>query len=222
MAWGLATSVAFPLALSVVLFVLLDVRLGQTWLVVVFAVATWTGLVTWTLVSSYAKGARSLRADFGWHLEPSDIGRGIVAGLGALVVTAVAITLLAGDVQAPEEGLLSIRPRGVGELVAFGLVAIIGAPVVEELFFRGLFLRSVERRYGTRWAVVVTSAVFGLVHVPDRASFGIGLAFAPPFVLGVVLAALAVRTKRLGSSVIAHASVNAVAFVGLAVAALQS
>lgn len=222
MAAGLATSVAVPLVVSVVIFGLFDAHPSQTWMVVIFAVATWSGLATWTFVSSYVKGTRDVGTDLGWRFESSDVPRGILAGLTALVVAVAAIAPLARDVSAPEEGLLAVRPRGAGELAVFAFVVIVGAPIVEELFFRGLFLRSVERRFGTRWAVIVTSVVFGLVHVPDRASFGLGLAFAPPFVLGVVLAALAVRTKRLASSVIAHASVNAVAFAGIVFAALRT
>ena len=45
-----------------------------------------------------------------------------------------------------------------------GFVVAVVAPIVEEIFFRGLVLRSLERRMGTRWAVVVSSAF----------SFGVG------------------------------------------------
>lgn len=212
---GLATSVSLPLAMAALVFGLGDgFGLSQTWTVVLFALSTWAGLVAWTFASSYTKGAHSLRDDFGWSFRGADVLRGVGAGIGALVATGVVIALLVDDVSRPEEGLLAVRPEGAGELIAFGALVILGAPLVEELFFRGLFLRSAQRRLGTTGAVFATSIVFGLVHIPDRAAFGLALAFAPPFFLGLVLAFLAVRTGRLGSSVVAHMSVNALAFIG--------
>lgn len=212
---GLLTSVAIPLAMAAIVFGLARSRVSETWEVVLFALSTWAGLVAWTFLSSYVKGRRSLKEDFGWSFQGSDVGWGVAAGVGALVVTGVLIAVLVDEVPQADEGLLAVRPDGAAELIALATIVILGAPVVEELFFRGLFLRSAQRRLGTPGAVFATSIVFGLVHIPDRAVFGAALAFFPPFVLGLMLAFLAVRTGRLGSSVIAHMSVNAVAFTGL-------
>ncbi len=44
------------------------------------------------------------------------------------------------------------------------LVAVVFAPLVEELFFRGLLLRSLQRRVGTGRAVALSSVLFGLAH----------------------------------------------------------
>ncbi len=47
------------------------------------------------------------------------------------------------------------------------LIAVVGAPLVEELFFRGLLLRSIEKRLGWVWAIVGSSVFFGLAHPQD-------------------------------------------------------
>jgi membrane protease YdiL (CAAX protease family) len=87
-------------------------------------------------------------------------------------------------------------------------VAVV-APVVEELFFRGLVLRSLERRVGTAWAVVGSAVAFGLAHFE--------LLQLPALVgVGVVCGVLAVRTGRLGPGIFVHAAFNAVAVATLA------
>ena len=55
------------------------------------------------------------------------------------------------------------NPHGLG-LAVLAPFLIIGAPLVEELFFRGLVLRSLSRRGGAVLAVVGSSVLFGLVH----------------------------------------------------------
>ncbi len=80
------------------------------------------------------------------------------------------------------------------------------APIVEELFFRGLVLRSLERRFGTVWAVVGSSAIFAATHFEP-------LQFIALFVFGLVAALLAVRTGRLGPSMFAHLAFNATTVV---------
>ena len=76
------------------------------------------------------------------------------------------------------------------------------APVVEELFYRGLVLRSLEKRRWPRWAVVVGSAaLFAAMHFQV-------LQFPGLFVFGVVLALMTLITGRLGPAIWAHAGFN--------------
>lgn len=58
----------------------------------------------------------------------------------------------------------------------------IGAPIFEELFFRGLLARSVRRHVNVWWSVVISGLIFGLFHFqllqfPALALFGMLLAF---------------------------------------------
>ena len=97
---------------------------------------------------------------------------------------------------------------------------MIGAPFFEEVFFRGVLLRSLARLFG-RWggwvgpalAVVVSGTLFGLAHAESLQL--LGLAF-----FGVVLGAVSYRTGRLGMNMVAHASFNAVALSAVVVPAL--
>jgi membrane protease YdiL (CAAX protease family) len=87
---------------------------------------------------------------------------------------------------------------GVSVLLALVLVA----PVTEELLFRGWLLQDLKEQYGTRRALVWSSLLFGLVHVEPTAVLYATLG-------GLVLGAVALRTKSTLASIAMHAGVNA-------------
>ena len=95
-------------------------------------------------------------------------------------------------------------------LVGLVLTAVVGAPIVEELFFRGLLLRSLEHRLGAGWAVGGSSVLFGLAHPNDLPAAGVALVMTSLAVLALVLALLVVRTGRLAAAIVAHAAFNAI------------
>ena len=86
------------------------------------------------------------------------------------------------------------------------LWAVVLAPVLEELLFRGILLRRVERAAGTLPAVLISALVFGLYH--GNLSQGITAAAA-----GLALGYAYVRTDALLVSVVMHTAVNAAAFL---------
>ncbi len=103
-------------------------------------------------------------------------------------------------------------------LVVLAVLVCVGSPVVEELFFRGLLLRSllgtfeqIGPRLGPALSIVVTALVFALVHF-EALQF-LGLAG-----FGVVLGVLAWRTGRLGPSIVAHMTFNTVTIIAIVVA----
>ncbi|RLB43912.1 MAG: hypothetical protein DRH30_02435 [Deltaproteobacteria bacterium] len=87
---------------------------------------------------------------------------------------------------------------GVSVLLALVLVA----PVTEELIFRGWLLQDLKERYGQRRALVWSSLLFGLVHIQPGAVVYAALG-------GLVLGAVALRTKSTLASIAMHAGVNA-------------
>jgi membrane protease YdiL (CAAX protease family) len=87
---------------------------------------------------------------------------------------------------------------GVSVLLALVLVA----PVTEELLFRGWLLQDLKEQYGARRALVWSSLLFGLVHVEPTAVLYATLG-------GLVLGAVALRTKSTLASIAMHAGVNA-------------
>jgi len=174
----------------------------------------WIGLVGAPVLATRRKGSGSLATDFGWRFRWIDLAFGAAAALVALVVVVPVVGLLLRpllgdpDVSQPVRNLVD-EARGPA-LVGLFLIAAVGAPLVEELFFRGLLLRSVQKSLGTVWAIAGSSVFFGLAHpndLPYQAQIVVMVALAA---LAVVLATLAVRTGRLGASIVAHAVFNAI------------
>lgn len=153
-------------------------------------------------------------AVLGWAWRWSDIGWGALVWLSAVVaqvIVAVALESAGVPLSSNTEGLDSSVPTGY--LVATALAAVIAAPLVEELVFRGVVQRALIGRLGVAAAIVVQALVFGAVHAnPAFGSGNIGLVA----VLSVVGAAFGVGahlTGRLGTSIVAHAIFNSVVLV---------
>ncbi len=81
--------------------------------------------------------------------------------------------------------------------------AVITAPVVEEVVFRGVFLPAVARRNGMAAAIVITSMLFALIH-------GHPPAVLPLFTVGAFLSVSYLYTGSLLVPVLMHAVFNAV------------
>jgi membrane protease YdiL (CAAX protease family) len=82
------------------------------------------------------------------------------------------------------------------------IAPVLFAPIVEELFFRGLVLPAI----GTNWIGIVGSAViFSAVHLVTGFH---PITAVSTFIVGVAFGILAVRTGRLGASITAHMVYN--------------
>jgi membrane protease YdiL (CAAX protease family) len=82
--------------------------------------------------------------------------------------------------------------------IAHALIAVIVAPVVEEVLFRGVLMHRWALKWGTRTGVLVSSALFAIGHVELLGHFLFGLA----------MAALYLRTRSLWVPIAAHALNN--------------
>jgi len=82
------------------------------------------------------------------------------------------------------------------------VMAVIVAPVAEEILFRGYFY-GVIRRYGGRIAAILTSSLlFAAIHVHLPSMLGLGI-------LAVILCLLYERTGSLWATITMHATFNA-------------
>lgn len=151
--------------------------------------------------------------DLGWRFRPGDVPLGLAVGVATQLV---AVPLLyqpvfwifgEHDVAEPARVLTSRATSGVG-VALLALVVVVGAPVVEELFFRGVLYRAVDHRVGAVAAVVVSSLVFALVHLQLLQSPAL-------FLFGVVAALLVWWSGRLGPAVFAHVGFNLTTVVAL-------
>ncbi|MBI2709200.1 MAG: CPBP family intramembrane metalloprotease [Actinobacteria bacterium] len=184
------------------------------WLVAILQVTLWLGLAGAPIVAGRWRGGGVVR-DFGLRFRPIDVGVGAVVGLVGQLALVPLVSLpwvaLLGksskDLEQPARDLADRATSPVG-VVLLVLIVVIGAPLIEELFFRGLLLRALQRRLGVAWAVAVSGLVFGLTHFEV-------LQFPALAAFGAVLAIVTVRAGRLGPAIVGHLVFNLVTVVSL-------
>ncbi len=134
-------------------------------------------------------------------------------GWGAAVMATYWLTsglLVAIFGEPPEQDITEEIKSENGALALAGWVAItcVMAPLAEEVFFRGLLFPVLRSRFGVAWGVIVTGALFSLVHAlgsPTEALIVL-------FVLGSGLCLLYLRTGSLLPCIGLHALNNAISF----------
>jgi len=184
------------------------------WAVALLELPLWAVLIGVAWRTTTRKGAGSLVDDFGLRFAWRDVPIGLAVGFAA--------QLAIGFVLLPIYELFGVDTHDVGKVardltdrarnpvgvIALTIVVVGVAPVVEELFYRGVWLRAAERRWGTVTGIVVSATVFGVMHlqpIDTPALIGFGL----------VAGWLATRYRRLGPAIWAHVAFNLTAVVAL-------
>jgi uncharacterized protein len=132
--------------------------------------------------------------------------------IGVGLVTAVSAAIFNGGQLLPSNAhrLFVEQPHGLGTLLLALLVTAVAAPLCEEVFFRGMLFRLLQRRLPFVLAVIASGIAFGLAH----ASPAVSPALLPVFAyMGIVLALLYSWTGRLTNTVLLHSLNNAVGTV---------
>lgn len=130
-------------------------------------------LVTQALLLVTSLWYLQLRRRLDWRLlgpvAPSvtHVGWGLVVGVGGFLTiqlgAGLLLTLL-GDTDVPQQSLLQEVGGTTAATVLVALVAIVGAPVIEEVVFRGVLFQGLRRELGLWPAAVISSIAFGVVH----------------------------------------------------------
>ncbi|MGI8939804.1 MAG: CPBP family intramembrane glutamic endopeptidase [Iamia sp.] len=151
----------------------------------------------------------------GLRIRALDVPLGIALGVACQLILVPLVswpwtTLLGKDSEELREPACKLAEKAddhVGIALLF-LITVIGAPIVEELFFRGFTQRAAVARLGRPIGLVATAVLFGLTHFQL-------LQLPALIVFGLVLGLLADRTRRLGSSIVTHMAFNATTVVTL-------
>jgi membrane protease YdiL (CAAX protease family) len=108
----------------------------------------------------------------------------------------------------PSENTAALRDDTALILAIIG--AVIGAPLAEELVFRGLVYTSVRERWGYAGALVLSSVVFAGMHFEPTGIYSL-LVLPSAFLLGW----LREKTGGIYAPILVHAVFNAIACAGL-------
>jgi len=183
-----------------------DSATGRAWASVLLLVIPWLGLGGWPLLASRRRG-RGPRLDFGLRLSGHDAALAVALGLTGLIaalLVALLVTLVRGVAMTSAVGDLALGTTSASRaaLVTLAVLAVVGAPVVEELAFRGLLYGTLERAgVGAVGCVGWTSFAFALFHLePARLPVLV--------VLGLVLGLVRWRTGSTAAAMVAHATIN--------------
>lgn len=91
------------------------------------------------------------------------------------------------------------------------ITLVILAPIAEETLFRGYLLGKLIKTVPVWLAVLITSLLFGFIHVglSDHPAWNLGI---DTFALSIVLCLLRLQTKSIWASVLVHMMKNGIAF----------
>jgi len=133
-----------------------------------------------------------------------------VAGLGVYQATAWVNSMLGFQLQG-----MSYPLTDWTALTAIIIGTVVLAPLTEEILYRGLILKTLTSRgFGSVSAVVLMTAIFALIHLPN---FGVaGTIFIS--VWGLLPAWMRLRFDNLSGAVLMHAMNNFFAYVVVAAA----
>jgi uncharacterized protein len=175
----------------------------------------WAGFAGATVYAARRKGSGSLATEFGLRMERVDIPVGVACGIVTQLVLIPLLylpllRLLDENSESVEREARKLTDRADDPLgvIILVIVVVVIAPIIEELFYRGLLMRSLEHRFGPGWALVGSSVVFGAAHFQP-------LQLIALIVFGLVAGTLAQRTGRLGPSIFAHMGFNGITVLAL-------
>jgi membrane protease YdiL (CAAX protease family) len=168
------------------------------WGLIVAFSAPWLAMAGWPIVATTIKG-NGPKLDLGLIAPRTYLRFGSVAGLASLLVASVVAWIVtrftgplsstAGDVGMNQTGIV---------LIIFVLMAMFGAPIVEEIAFRGLLYGALAKAHiNERLVVVITALVFALFHFEPKR-------FIILFVIGLILGEVRRRTGSTSAAIVAH------------------
>ncbi|HET7846484.1 MAG TPA: CPBP family intramembrane glutamic endopeptidase [Acidimicrobiia bacterium] len=163
-------------------------------------------------------------SDLGFSIETGDLR---YLGLGLLLQLVLAVLFFPltryffPDGESVQEvGSLLAGIESTAVRIAAVVVAVVVAPVTEELTFRGVLLKAMGNR-SRRAIVIVTALVFAAFHLvglaPSRFLEAAAVVLPQLFIVGVALAWVTLRTNRLGPAIFMHSGFNLLAALVLLV-----
>jgi membrane protease YdiL (CAAX protease family) len=210
LAVGLIAATIFSLAAVVATLVSFNLATQKdfttlSWANIVIEIASLAAPLAVLVPGLPAIARRSLH-DLGLHLPRTADMLWALGGATAMFVVVTAIGAFQESVVHLKADQITVHwlREGHAPLVASLVVlACIGAPIVEELTFRG-FLFNAILRYAPAWlAAALSGALFGLAH----SATGVG-SIAPLAAGGIVLATVYYRSASLTASILTHAIFN--------------
>ena len=171
------------------------------------SLVVYLALILAVLTLARFRGSRGWRALIGWQpwsiLRTSRTFWFIVAG-GLIYV--LAANLLVGTLYPPSKDWFTVPEDRMSAVLLFAL-AVVFAPLTEEIVFRGWIYTSLRASFGCWAALLTTSVFFAAAHYESTHIYALVV-----FPIGLTLGALRETTGSLKAPICFHAFCNAVAY----------
>ena len=126
------------------------------------------------------------------------------------IIFILSILVLYSNLKIPgfqaQENIIPVFGEDTISIIVAGVIAVVVAPLVEEIFFRGFVLRSLSNKWGIVVGNITTAAIFAVFHMQWQN-------IIPIFILGLIINSTVIRSKSIVPAIAFHAFNNAVAFV---------
>lgn len=151
-----------------------------------------------------------------FHLQPSRFPKAACMGLLWLIITSPLILAAQVMIQqifgSSDDSQLIVKyfleHPDLKSRISVVFMAVILAPIAEEVIFRGYFYGVIRRYSGRVPAIAISSLLFAAIHVHLPSLLGLGI-------LAVILCLLYERTGSLWAPITMHAAFNASNIVAL-------
>jgi uncharacterized protein len=168
----------------------------------------WSAYLVGMWIASQRVGSSDPVTDYGIEIRwPDVLGIGVGAVAQLVLIRLVYLPLEAlwpntfSEDRLTENAQDLVDRAGDGSMWLLVVVVVLGAPLVEELFYRGLLQRSLAARFGHGPVLVGVAALFALVHFRP-------MEFPGLFVVGLLFGWSALRWDRLGPAIMIHVGFN--------------
>lgn len=209
--WGIPDAVIGAVGYLVIAVavsgVLVAVGAPDDVVIILGATLPWLAMAGWPIIATSRRG-NGPRIDLGLRLTWTDTGwatLGAGVGLFAAAIAALVTMLFVDDLSssAGEAAQDLVESSSRPALIAFAFIIMVGGPIVEEIFFRGLLFGAIRKRgVNAPWTIILTAVIFAAFHLePTRI-----LVLLPT---GLVLGWVRWKTGSTGASMVAHGLINA-------------
>jgi membrane protease YdiL (CAAX protease family) len=177
------------------------------------SIGLWSGLLMATYVIAQRNNC-TLR-DLGVRAPTArEIGLGIGVAFVALMIETRVVYVLRELLPPENRGIGSNvfveKPSGAA-LVAMAIIVCIGAPIFEEIFFRGAVQPTLIRPLGVGPAIFTQALLFGCAHYQLSMTAQQAIVrIVAITIIGLFLGYLRYSTGRLGASMVTHATNNTI------------
>lgn len=208
---AVAAWLVFSVAAAIPIAFVTDGTAPYAWVLLLSVVVPWLGMGGYPWLISRLRGNGPV-LDFGLRVRWSDLCWGLLYGGAALLAAAVvaaALSAVFGEFDSSAGELAKSLNDFPVQRLLFALAVGFGAPIVEELCYRGLLQTSLLKRGMSKWlSIVISAALFAAMHMEP-------IRFLLLFAIGLILGLARVHRNNTSTAIVAHMVNNLPGAIGI-------